>query len=177
MNKRTVTVLGVVLGLAMAGVLVGLGIPSAPSLPYVQWVGKQTHRQESGFVIIRHDAAWQELWQAHTGNQGGGRYAAPLIDFAHCQVVASFVGPTVNRDGQLARSVQERDDALVVRFESSSFQTAGDDARGGAVDTNPFGIWVIPASHKQVIVEEGHLSKTGPTRWEAVHRFDAPPGR
>lgn len=154
---------------------------AAGTPPLVQWCGHETKARQTGFVVMRAEDDWQKLWSAHTGGkpEGGGamaRHTSPKIDFAHCCVVGYFRGTTTNRDGEVCESVADLGDHVRVRFESWSFQTASMNGDGGAQRTTPFGLWVIPATDKPIVVEEAtrvnHL-KSDPITWKEVHRFPA----
>lgn len=145
--------------------------------PCVQWVGHWSERAAPGFVIVRDEAAWRALWADHTGvlaKEGAmKRHAAPKVDFERWMVVGCFSGVNINGDGEVARSVAEDGGALRVRFVSSSFQTAG--PGGGGVDVRPYGLWVVPATDKPVVVERGHITKDPRegVRWDEVWRSGA----
>ncbi len=149
--------------------------PPEPERALVQWAGAAS-KHPAGFALVLDQAAWRALWSAHTGSPAShsppGRHAAPIIDFTRCMVVAWFTGPTTNTDGVLLETVAVGKDLVRLRVEHSTFQTAGQDGRGGAVDTTPFGIWVIPRSDAPIVVEEARRSlKRDPVTWVEVHRF------
>lgn len=155
--------------------------PGAPGgvakLPVVQWAGHDTQRRDPGFVVVANAAAWDRLWEEHTGDPIGAgalhRNKAPKVDFERCVVVAYYRGPSTNRDGETVRDVLETDGRLRVRFVGDTFQTSG--PGGGAVKTRPFGIWVLPRTGKPIVIEEGrHGLKDEPLRWGEVASFAAP---
>jgi hypothetical protein len=147
---------------------------AAPGAAYVQWVGPDSKHPAPGFVLVGDDAAWRALWAAHTGTPEAraGRHGAPKIDFGSCMVVAHFRGPSVNHDGEVLASLDLGGDVVRLRFESWSFQTSGPDGRGGAVETTPYGIWVVPRSDAPIVVERRSEGlKSDPVRWVEAHRF------
>jgi hypothetical protein len=178
MKRRALMVASVVavVGILGAG---GAGVPGglADKPPCVQWVGHWTQRAEPGFVIVRDEAAWRSLWAEHTGldvkDGAMKRHAAPKVDFERWMVVGCFRAATINGDGEVARSVMEDGSVLRVRYVSSSFQTAG--PGGGGVDVRPYGLWVVPATDKPVVVERGHITKDPRegVRWDEVWRSGA----
>lgn len=170
-----------IVALATCGILVGAGSSGGggESLPLVQWAGAES-AHGAGFVLVRDDAAWRALWGGHTGKEaaaGGAmnRHAAPEVNFDRCVVVAFFRGPATNEDGEVVRAVEEVGGMVRVRFSCDSFQTAGGfDGTGGAVRTTPFGIWVLPATEKEIVIEEGTAElKDRPLEWREVKRFEA----
>ena len=58
-------------------------------------------------------------------------------------------------------SVEEREDAIAVRFDDISFQTEGRD--GGAVHVTPYAFIVLPRSKKPVVLEENVQNLLGQT--------------
>lgn len=169
-------------GLAIAAAALAAGATfrtRAPTRPYVQWVGHDSKMAHESVLLIRDEPSWLALWESHTGKPHGegaiGRHAAPKIDFTQCAVVAFFRGPSTNEDGEILDSIQSEKDRVILRFESSGFQTFGLDGSGGAVKTTPYGIWVIPATDKPIVIEEGKRElKNEPLTWKEVKRFDAP---
>lgn len=149
----------------------GTGAP-----PCVQWTGPETRHEAAGVVVARSEAAWRALWASHSGAKAEEgamtRHAAPRIDFTRFMVVAYFRGPSTNTDGAVASDVLVGE-KVRVRFEASTFQTAGPD--GGAVKTRPFALWVVPRTDGAVVLEEGRRTLKGaPVKWVEVG--EAPPG-
>jgi hypothetical protein len=156
-----------------AGVIAAPALRRGAELPYVQWVGSQS-QHAPGFTLVRDEESWRDLWQEHTAADAGttGRHFAPQVDFERCMVVAYFRGLATNEDGETVRAVDEADEHVRIRFVSDTFQTASFDGSGGTVRTSPFGIWVLPATTKAVVVEEGNAElKDRPLKWREVHRF------
>jgi hypothetical protein len=148
----------------------------SPRRAYVQWVGADSEHPEPGFVLARDDYAWSSLWAAHTGRSivevHGARHGAPKIDFTTCMVVARFHGPATNQDGEVLTSLEVGDDALRLRFESTTFQTHVRDGPKRPVRTRPYGIWVVPRVDTPIVIEHRAAGlKSDPVRWVEVHRF------
>ncbi len=178
MNRRTPLAVGIAVlaGTALFGV--GIARPEAPLPPCVQWVGHDSKFTEPGFRLVRDEESWKTLWAAHTGHAREygaiGRHAAPKIDFERYMVVAYFRGPTTNRDGEVLETVHPGEDRLVLRFESWSFQTASFSGPDKGVATTPYGLWVVPASDSEIVIEEGRPStglKADPIVYKEVFRF------
>jgi hypothetical protein len=172
-----------VLGLAIIsiGALTMPGLSAAPAPApaaaagiFVQFVGHDSRREQEGFVVARTEKGWIGIWQDYTGSAAGHgaieRNRIPKIDFERCMVVACFGGKRTNTDGYIAREINEFKGAVRLRFEASTFQTSGSDGRGGAQDTTPYGVWVIPATDKPITIERGRRGlKDNPITWEEVH--------
>ncbi len=148
--------------------------------PIVSWSGPRSAIAESEFVLITTRDQWRDLWSRHTGGKGerlvahGSGQVIPEIDFGRHMVVAYFRGSDVNSDGEIVKSIHETDDAVVVRFDSYSFQTAGFGGDGGAASVTPYGIWLLPRIEKPVIIEENVQNlKAGEPVWRERHRFEA----
>jgi len=166
-------------GVVMAGAAILGRAGPGQTLPYVQWAGADSKRTEPGFVFIRDEAAWRALWGSHTGTDttlGGAmrRHVAPDVNFERCAVVAFFRGRTTNVDGETVHEVDESPERVRVRFIADTFQTASFDGPDHGVATTPYGIWVIPATNKTIVIEEGRRSLINdPVKWVEVKRFDA----
>jgi hypothetical protein len=163
-------------GAACLAAALGLGGARAPATPgvYVQFAGHNAARAQEGFAVARTEKGWTGLWQAYTGQTVGAgaleRNRIPRIDFDRCMVVAYFGGRQINTDGYIAEELAEFKGVVRLRFDASSFQTAGMDERGGARDTIPYGVWVIPATDKPIVIERPaeRLKNEGPA-WREVH--------
>lgn len=173
-----VVLMASVVGAAAAGMQPPAEQPDgAGALPCVQWAGHETGREEKGFVLVQDAAAWRALWAEHAGvSVDGGameRHAAPKVNFDTCVVLAHFSEPTRNTDGEVVRELVRRGDELVVRYESTSFGTMG--PGGGAIATEPWGMWVLPRMDGPIVVELAHLaSKTAEPMYREVWRGPAP---
>lgn len=157
--------------------------PAGPAslAPLVTWSGPDSTIKEATFQRVIDDAAWLKLWEKHTGRAAQrdniGRPFIPKINFERCMVVAIFQGARVNCNGVVVESVIVAPDRIVFRFDVSGYQTAAafDDrsGRGGAVDSTPFGIFVMPRSSKSLVIEENVQDlKDHPPQWKERARFD-----
>ncbi|MCW5776926.1 MAG: hypothetical protein KIS87_10850 [Phycisphaeraceae bacterium] len=157
------------------------GPPAAASrAPAVEWIGPDSRIRERRVERVRTREAWESLWHEHTGEGRKFRdetYAfAPRIDFSRFEVVAFFRGPARNNDGEHVVSIEEREDGLLIRFDSSTYQTFfAHDAPDTRTREHPFGIWVIDRTDGPIVVEENvQRLKDNPARWAEQRRFDAP---
>jgi hypothetical protein len=145
--------------------------------PLVTWFGRDSAVKEQSFYRVTDDDGWLRLWEKHTGQPAKrGNFDQPFIpkiNFDKCMVVAIFKGAKVNSNGVIVLSVTEDEKRMLFRFDESTFQTFGQDARGGAVDVTPFGIFVLPRSSKPLVLEENVQGlKDQPEKWKERARFD-----
>ena len=149
--------------------------------PIVSWSGPRSAIDKPEFHLITTRDQWRNLWSRHVDDKGerlvahGSGLVCPEIDFGKHMVVAYFRGTSTNSDGEIIKSVHETVDAIVIRFDSFSFQTAGFGGDGGAVTVTPYGVWLLPRVEKPIIIEENVQNlKAGEPQWRERHRFDAP---
>ncbi len=147
--------------------------------PAVQWVGAYSNISTPGFRRIADREAWTTLWALHRGDLADhsrrGQVMPPEIDFARYMVVARFTGESMYNNGERASSVFRRGDALVVRYDSSTYQTMMLDPDDKPVASSlPYGIWVVERFDGPVVIEEDRngLLRGDPV-WKEVHRFGA----
>lgn len=113
---------------------------------------------ESGY----HNAASQEvfdrLWITHMGGRvekaAQGWAMTPQIDFDACEAVFLFGGDRINSNGFRVVEMLEEDDAVTIRYESISFQTAGVGGDGGAARARPWAFVLIEKSGRTIFLEE-----------------------
>lgn len=159
----------------------GLEVIPAELRPCVWWSGPDSSLAERQFLLIGDRDGWVETWARHTGRAPArdhlGRALAPEIDFERWMVLAVFQGSKRNSSGVILAAIEARENALVIRFDESTYQTAGPD--GGAVEVQPFGLFVLPRSSVAVVVEEDIQNLKGqPPKWQERARFEPlPPGR
>ena len=150
--------------------------PAFAQRPYVSFGGHYSLITERQFVRITTAEQWQKLWDRHRGEDiprnALGWSAIPQVDFDTCLVVAFFRGNAWNTNGEFVVEMADRHDAVRIRFDSSTFQTAGPD--GGGVRVTPFGMWVIPRTGKAIVIEENVQGLIGrEPKWKEQHRFEA----
>jgi HEAT repeat protein len=108
---------------------------------------KSMSGHDSGVVkrayhLVTDDEAWADLWKRHRGGP------APEVDFTKTMAVAIFQGRGVNSNG-VSAAVTEDDETIRVRFDDQSYQSMG-----GGNQVTAYGIFLIPASTKPVVLEE-----------------------
>jgi hypothetical protein len=164
-------------GMVFASAMAGRSHAPEERAPAVQIIGHDSHITKASFELIRDEASLAALWARHTGLEAGAapptRHSVPVVDFSRFMIIGAFNGTATNTDGLVASSVTTGDDAVRVRFETSSFQTAsfGPEPDRG-VTTTCYGIWIIDRSDKPLVIEEGvRQLKNEPIRWVEVSRF------
>lgn len=136
--------------------------------PYVALSGAQSRITEPSFLRIGSAEKWAELWQRHVGEQTKvDEYTNMEIDFERAMVVAVFYGQTQNAAGIRAVSITEDAAQITLRFQVSGYQTVG-----VSTNTTPYGIFVLPRSSKELVVEENvQEAKHAPPVWKERARF------
>jgi len=150
-----------------------------PVGPYVSWMGPGSAVETAQVARVSSEADWHALWARHVGEKvAKNRFEqvdAPRIDFEQCCVVVVFRGKSLNSDGTRFIAGGETDAQVLLRIDDQSYQTAGFNGRGGAVDCTPFGIFVLPKTMKPVVVEDNVQGLIGkPPIWKEIARL-APP--
>ena len=101
----------------------------------------------------------------------------PTIDFDRCMVIAVFDGDGWNTAGISVEAIRDEADRVLVRFAHRFYQTSGDfnSGDGGGKRVTAFGMFVIPRSEKEVVLEEGQQQMRPPRiyAWKEVARFPA----
>jgi hypothetical protein len=133
--------------------------PGSYSKPYVSWSGAHSRIETKRCIRITSEAAWIDLWLDHVEMEKKGPYdryynpaGVPEIDFDRCMVVCVFQGKKWNSAGVIAVSVREERECIRIRFDDKSYQTMGPD--GGGDRVTPFGLFLLPASSKRIVLEE-----------------------
>lgn len=144
--------------------------------PYVAWSGPHSRIEARGYFRIATDAEWTDLWLKHRGmeKEGEGTYdtfynpaCLPEIDFAKCMVLGIFQGKRWNSAGVACRSIHENKERILIRFDDKAYQTEGTGERAA-----PFGLFVLPASNKPIILEENEqVYNFGPPLWKEKARL------
>ncbi|KKL20048.1 hypothetical protein LCGC14_2459370 [marine sediment metagenome] len=140
-------------------------------------------RRDGEYVLIADAEQWRSLWRRHSGFKGGPRRerggatrsaaALPEVDFESCAVLAIFQGSGWNSDGVELVSATVADGRALLRFDDRSYQTSGPD--GGGVRVTAFGIFVLPRSMSEIVLEENVQGLIGrPPKWKLRARFDVP---
>ncbi len=140
----------------------------------VAWQGPDSAVTEPGYFRVGRQEDWVKLWEKHIGKPAQrdnvGRPFMPRVNFDRCMVVAIFKGDGWNSNGVTIESVSQDDERILLRFDESTFQTAGVD--GGGVKCRAFGIFVLPRSDKPVVIEENVQGlKDHPDKWKERARL------
>lgn len=131
------------------------------------------------YTLARSQEILNKEWEQVMGD-GGPRAAqgwplVPDIDFDRCEALLIAGGPSTNTNGYRVVDVIEFDDAVIVRVEAYSFQTASFDGRDRGVPANPWALILIPNTPKTILIEENVQSLIGRDPiWEQRNAF---PGR
>lgn len=138
--------------------------------------GDNSHVSVLTYRRIASETEWKRVWLKHLGLQEDTIYRPTMeVDFSRCIVIAILGGRSVNCCGYKIDSVRDHKDAVVVRFDEVSFQTAGPD--GGAQHVTPYAFIVIPKTDKPVVLQENksqNMSRT-PAVWEEAARLNGMP--
>jgi hypothetical protein len=152
---------------------------AAPRVPVVQWAGPVSAITGAQFIRIVDQSAWDELWARHRADKLERNLrdwpVVPAIDFDRYMIVACFTGKDRVNDGEFVQEIHRRDDTLVIRYASLSFQTAISDPNVKLPDLTcmPYGIWLIERHEGPIVIEQDkHRLLTEPPNWVEVHRFD-----
>jgi Tol biopolymer transport system component len=114
----------------------------------VQWSGPNSQVTQKEYHLVKTKEDWEKLWNRHTSDK-----PIPEIDFTKEMCIGIFQGKRFNSDGVTA-TISEEKDRILVRFDDISFQTVSIGSGGGGVRVTAFGIFVLPHSTKQVVLEE-----------------------
>ncbi|MCC6908186.1 MAG: hypothetical protein IT430_09620 [Phycisphaerales bacterium] len=171
LTRRTLTIRAL-LSAVIAGSLLAAAGPrpagrqSRPMTPFVTWSGAFSQVRQPAIERAVSREQWAALWKRHVGRNGERNatnvLVIPEIDFDSCMVVAVFGGEMTQCNGSRIVRIDEFDDHLLLRYERLDFEVSvrnGADAR--LVDVTPYGIFVLPRSHKRIVVEEAVPSMFG----------------
>lgn len=140
----------------------------------VAWQGPDSAVTERGYFRVQEEEDWIKLWERHIGKPAErdniGRPFMPRVNFERCMVVAIFQGEGWNSNGVTVESISQDDERILLRFDESTYQTAGID--GGGVKCRAFGIFVLPKSDKPIVIEENVQGLIGhPAQWRERARL------
>jgi len=152
------------------------GRGEADSDPLVSLHGARSSVAKLRYERITTKEAWNKLWSEHAAGKSTKDHvvhsSTPTIDFKRCMVVAVFSGPAWNCDGHYVESTSDEGSHLRIRFDSYTYQTMGPD--GGGQSVQPFGIWILPRSRKEILLEENVQGTLGaPPVWKEKQRWPA----
>ena len=146
--------------------------------PYLTLAGASSKIEEPTIARVTTAKEFQDLDLRHLGadparfDEFYNPHGVPVIDFERCMVLAVFKGNTWNVAGVYVESVLDEGARRVVRVRRRGYQTAGPD--GGGKRATPYGIFVLPRSNKELVVEEDvRTLKNEPPKWNEIARFTA----
>lgn len=147
--------------------------PTGESLAaYVIWSGQHSKITRRIYQKITTREQWVKLWYQHIGKKMSfdefyNPDNVPNINFKSCMVVAVFQGASVNNAGVEPYSVAQQGNLLKVRIVNRFFQTMNQSEKATA-----YGMFVLPRSDKQVVLEEDIHSTIGdPLLWKERARL------
>lgn len=111
------------------------------------------------------------VWARHLGTTPEDAYCPRFaIDFVQASVIAIFKGTVRNSRGIQLNSIAETVDLITVQFTTLGYQSTMDTAR--QLPETPFAFVVIPKMAKNIVIEEGVVSKRNPAaEWKEVARL------
>jgi hypothetical protein len=119
--------------------------------PAVAIYGPDSAIKERRYERLLTQEAFTEVWVTHCGKaRSVGN--PPLIDFAAFEVIAVFDGEGWNSAGIQVLEMLDAAEVRRVRFDHYSYQTEG--PNGGGVPVTPFGLFVLPKTELQVVLEQ-----------------------
>jgi hypothetical protein len=149
-------------------------------MPYMVLSGADSHITAPNCLRITSESQWDSTWLEHKGwdkkqayEKFYNRLGIPIIDFNKCMVIAVFLGETWNTAGMSVIFIQEGIDQIVLGFDLNTYQTM---EHGDQV--NPYGLFVLPGSNKQVLLQinvqtfASRIRKEPPV-WKDYHQFPA----
>jgi len=133
-----------------------------------EWTGANSGVDTRSFRVITDDKAWTALWAEHVVREADERVniQVPEVDFETEMVIAAFAGSSVNSRGFYVHELLAYGAHIIVRLDEHTYQSMG-----AGANVTPFGLFVVPASLLNVVVEEnvqGLLNK--PPLWKEVAR-------
>lgn len=149
---------------------------------YVAWTGSFSDVHEPTIERATSREQWRNLWLRHgrrSERNATNVQLIPEVDFERCMVVAVFSGAMTQSNGNSIVEVLETADLIRVRYARQSFQVSpGPDGRERLVEVTPYGIFVLPLSAKQIVVEEQIPAMFGrPPEWRLMAEIPPPAAR
>ena len=136
-----------------------------PQRPPVILTGPYSLEEEPARLRLTNRDDWVDVWTEHAGAPPSRSPHFPDVDFERFEVVAFFLGPSVNTSGVRDLALIEDDDVRRLRYREAGYQTLGPD--GGAEHTMPFAFVIIPRRDVPlVLVENTQRLIVGDPVWE-----------
>lgn len=130
-----------------------------PGKALMVMTGRSSEVRTESFRIASSQALFDKAWLEHMGEgvekAAQGWPMPPRVDFTACEVVFVFGGDRVNCNGYRVEDIIEVEDAVTIRYDAITFQTAsfgGEPDEG--VKARPWAMVLIPATEKTVFLEE-----------------------
>lgn len=115
-------------------------------VPVLQsWGGANSRITSPEYHLVRNRKDWKDIWERHIGEG----VPIPDVAFGFNMVIAIFAGEEINSEGVAVMAVKETADAIRFDYYQPLFHIADQN-----ITTQPFGIFVIPASSKRVVLRE-----------------------
>jgi hypothetical protein len=97
--------------------------PKNPNSALMVVTGNDSKIAEPVYQRVQSAAEWKKTWLGHLGLKEDTIYRAAMeVDFNRCIVIAIFGGKYVNSCGYDIKSVRERKNSIVIRFDDISYQ-------------------------------------------------------
>lgn len=169
--------------MASTSSLTDSGEEMAADRPLVTLWGADSTIDEVRYERVTSAERWRALYLEHMGLEPEpdhpdwawrhyNPHGLPDVDFERCMVIAVFKGDGWNNAGVTIESIDEDEQRVLVRYRDHFYQTEGPD--GGGQRVAPYGIFIVPRSEKEVILEEMVQNMQGePPTWKEVVRFAA----
>jgi hypothetical protein len=154
--------------------------PVNEAKPLVEFSGAHSKVDRPTFRRITNLKEFREAFMQHLGQDSSrfdefyNPFGVPTVDFNRCMVIAVFAGSGWNDAGISAVSISDDRDRLLVRFAHRYYQTSVDfnSQNDGGERVTAFGIFVLPRSDKEVVLQEGsNRYGVSPQEWKEVARF------
>jgi len=129
--------------------------------------------QEKLVRVTRADD-WEALWNEHkygseNSDKVNGGAEMLEVDFRQLMAITVFEGIGVQCRGYTADSTIESDDRITIRIKKLSYSVVGD-----PIVSEAWGIFVLPKSNKEVIVEvDVRSTNAEPAKWKEWKKFPA----
>lgn len=156
----------------LAALAIEANAAEKPIKPLVVLSGKNSEIHQASYRRITEPDEWTKIWASHVGTSVDDPYSPRFeADFERCMVIAILRGEQRNSRGMQLDSIEDTEDALVIRFTQLGYQTSGAD--NNKPPDRPFAFVVLPATSKTIIFEENFPNMMGtPPKWREVARME-----
>lgn len=178
MTRRTSLVVGIAIA---ASALAAGNLPESlraikPGRALLVLTGSASEIAEPRYELAASQEVFDSIWVEHMGDRiekaAQGWTLPPQIDFERCEALFIFDGAVRNSNGFRVMDVIEEADAVTVRVDSISYQTASFDGRDAGVAVKPWALVLLPATEKTILIEENVQNlKAGEPQWKQRAAF------